>query len=367
MDCCRQTHRRLRCSRARSNTASLGSGEQSAVPLIVGSCIVTLVCDTVHPSTFYLFTYSVHADTDVIIWEGDPSDPTRKPPEMYTLIENFCLGTRRLEIFGRVPSSLRRGWVTVVGPGQEERLPPRSQVQGLIHVEGEEGGEATGWERDTWEERIKELANRGKPVVPMTLDIDALRPKSPFRPGQGNHNNVGGGGGGGSSGGVAMGMGGGNGRFGSGGHRGGFGGGGAGIGHGLAHQNQMMIQPGMMGMGMNGLGMGGAIGVGVDEMMGGWNQMMGGMGMGGMQGGPMGRGMSMPMMGQMGMGGGFPGAGLFNGGMGITGMGGWGDQGTFGLEGSWEGDGMMAMGNNMGMNAGMTMAQWGPNANGTFQ
>lgn len=30
---------------------------------------------------------------------------------MYTLIENFCLGLRRLEIFGR-PYSLRPGWVT---------------------------------------------------------------------------------------------------------------------------------------------------------------------------------------------------------------------------------------------------------------
>ncbi|KAF9554800.1 MT-A70-domain-containing protein, partial [Agrocybe pediades] len=59
-----------------------------------------------------------NVDTDVIIWEGDPSDPARKPPEMYTLIENFCLGMRRLEIFGRL-SSLRRGWVTVLAPGQE--------------------------------------------------------------------------------------------------------------------------------------------------------------------------------------------------------------------------------------------------------
>ena len=40
-------------------------------------------------------------DTDVLIWEGDASDPTLKPPEMYTLLENFCLGLRRLEIFGR--------------------------------------------------------------------------------------------------------------------------------------------------------------------------------------------------------------------------------------------------------------------------
>ncbi|KAJ7441431.1 MT-A70-domain-containing protein [Mycena latifolia] len=49
-------------------------------------------------------------------WEGDTADPTRKPPEMYTLIENFCLGTRRLEVFSRAHSSVRRGWVTALMP-----------------------------------------------------------------------------------------------------------------------------------------------------------------------------------------------------------------------------------------------------------
>src|SRR5260370_41899263 len=34
-------------------------------------------------------TFLLFADTDVILWEGDPTDPMRKPPEMYTLIENF--------------------------------------------------------------------------------------------------------------------------------------------------------------------------------------------------------------------------------------------------------------------------------------
>ncbi len=81
----------------------------------------------------YLLIFSL--DTDVIIWEGDPVDPTRKPPEMYTLIENFCLGFRRLEVFGKL-SSLRRGWVTALAPGQEEHLP----ANGSLQVEEEEGG-----------------------------------------------------------------------------------------------------------------------------------------------------------------------------------------------------------------------------------
>ncbi|EIW76676.1 MT-A70-domain-containing protein, partial [Coniophora puteana RWD-64-598 SS2] len=73
---------------------------------------------TVRRSTDSWFVHC-NVDTDVIIWEGDSADPTRKPPEMYTLIENFCLGTRRLEIFGRARSSLRRGWVSALLDGEE--------------------------------------------------------------------------------------------------------------------------------------------------------------------------------------------------------------------------------------------------------
>ena len=154
----------------------------------------------------------------MIIWEGDPADPTRKPPEMYTLIENFCLGLRRLEIFGK-RSSLRRGWVTVLAPGQEESLPYTTDGSGKFPVDapamvvGDENDAdesahlnqlmyATRWLQSTWDEGIKELTNTGaaisatntvgglsmgmstsKSVVPMTAEIDALRPKSPVRGG----------------------------------------------------------------------------------------------------------------------------------------------------------------------------------------
>ena len=40
------------------------------------------------------------------------TDPNLKPPELYTLIENFCLGNRRLQLFG-THKNLRRGWLTV--------------------------------------------------------------------------------------------------------------------------------------------------------------------------------------------------------------------------------------------------------------
>ena len=99
---------------------------------------------------------SIEIDTDVIIWEGDITDPTRKPPEMYTLIENFCLGTRRLEIFGRI-HSLRRGWVTVTA--EELDLSP---------ADAKEHDNAEPFDKAAWDTKIKKLAQGGKCVVPNT-------------------------------------------------------------------------------------------------------------------------------------------------------------------------------------------------------
>ncbi|KAJ7260971.1 MT-A70-domain-containing protein [Mycena haematopus] len=201
---------------------------------------------TVRRSTDSWFVHC-NVDTDVIFWEGDPTDPTRKPPEMYTLIENFCLGTRRLDVFGRAPSSLRRGWVTALAPGQETHLPR----EGPVYTD--DGATAVRWDREAWDNDIKTLANGGKTVVPMTPEINALRPKSPFRPGQGANANSGG-------------MGGeGNGAR--------FAGGRAAFGTLLQNQSQgqnlrpaqMMAQPMIMGMG-NGMN---PMGVGMATMNGG--------------------------------------------------------------------------------------------------
>lgn len=230
----------------------------------------------------------------------------RKPPEMYTLIENFCLGTRRLELFGRARSSLRRGWVTVLiegdgfKPGEQARTPA--------------GDVASPWDKDAWEEATRHLASLagGKSVVPNSQEIDALRPKSPMRPG---NSGVSGGVGVAISGGVGVGV------------------GSAGLGMNAGNmsadpnmnmnlarrppsQNQMMISP-MMGMGMPmdmGMGLGNMMGMGMGNMgmmgMGNMGNMgnMGVMGMGDMPGAPFqwvnGDGMwEEGMMGGVGMGG----------------------------------------------------------------
>jgi mRNA (2'-O-methyladenosine-N6-)-methyltransferase len=220
---------------------------------------------------------------------------------MYTLIENFCLGIRRLEIFGRA-TSLRRGWVTVLTRGNDRQL--TVSEDGSVHVEGEEGWLATTWRQEAWDEQVKQLHTNGRAVVPMTPEIDALRPKSPVR----HNQNMSSGGGSAMSGGVAVGIPGGSNnntnsggaRFNSGNRPNSF------ISHGpallpqnqMVHQNQMMAQQNMMGMGVSvnqfGLGMG--VPVPIDEMMSsGWNHMM--------NAGPMG-GMNVNGMGPPGMPGG---------------------------------------------------------------
>jgi len=117
---------------------------------------------TVRRSTDSWFVHC-NIDTDVIVWEGDSRDPARKPPEMYTLIENFCLGTRRLELFGHL-HSLRPGWVTL----GDFDLP----LVGTL--------EARVWDRGWWELELQKYSG-GRAVVPNTAEIDALRPKSPVR------------------------------------------------------------------------------------------------------------------------------------------------------------------------------------------
>jgi hypothetical protein len=268
-------------------------------------------------------------DTDVIIWEGDPSDPTRKPPETYTLIENFCLGTRRLEIFGRARSSLRRGWVTVLAEGEHEHVPELARDRAPCIPDG-----ARPWGKDGWEEIGKKLAalGGGKCVVPNTQEIEILRPKSPVRSGSLP-------GGGGVSGGVGVGV-----------------SGGVSVALGpprrqnmppnQAAQNQMRVSP-MMGMGIGGMG------IGMPVELGGWpgmgmNMNMAGLGMGNM---------NMQMMG-MNMDG-IPGAPFHSPGQ----LGLWMGENPEGVV--WEGgmgDGMMMNGMMGGMNLGMN--QWTQNYDG---
>lgn len=58
----------------------------------------------------------IHAnlDIDVIISEENEFGNVEKPQEIFHIIEHFCLGRRRLHLFGR-DSTIRSGWLTL-GP-----------------------------------------------------------------------------------------------------------------------------------------------------------------------------------------------------------------------------------------------------------
>ncbi len=108
----------------------------------------------------------IHAnvDTDVIVAEEEPYGGTQKPEELYQIIERFCLGRKRIELFGE-EHNIRPGWVTV-GKGlsgtnfDARKYENWFKGEGAYPVlQGYEGGRFLG----------------------STPDIETARPKSPAR------------------------------------------------------------------------------------------------------------------------------------------------------------------------------------------
>lgn len=96
----------------------------------------------------------IHAnvDIDLIIDEEPPYGSKEKPVELFHIIEHFCLGRRRLHIFGR-DSTIRNGWLTI-------------------------GPEVTTSNFDA--EIYRNYFNREPgPTTGCTDEIEMLRPKSP--------------------------------------------------------------------------------------------------------------------------------------------------------------------------------------------
>lgn len=116
--------------------------------------------------------YFIHAnvDTDVIVGEEQPYGSTRKPEELYEIIERFCLGRRRIELFGE-DHNIRQGWLTI---GNSLSRTNYSQTVYENWFKGDAAyPQAQGFE--------------GGKYLGTTQEIEIARPKSPTRVAQQNY------------------------------------------------------------------------------------------------------------------------------------------------------------------------------------
>merc|ERR1712151_980675 len=111
-------------------------------------------------------THFIHAncDTDLIMEEEKDFGSTHKPTEVYETIEHFCLGRRRLELFG-LDRNMRDGWLTL-GRGLT-----KSNWNKELYNSWFEG-------EDHWP-KVKN--HKGGRLLGSIPEIEMLRPKSPER------------------------------------------------------------------------------------------------------------------------------------------------------------------------------------------
>jgi len=115
-------------------------------------------------------THFIHAncDVDLIMEEEKEFGSTQKPTELYETVEHFCLGRRRLELFG-LDRNMRDGWLTL-GRGLTTSNWNKSAYLSWFEGNG------------TWPEVQNYSGGRLLGSIP---EIDQLRPKSPVRQGRG--------------------------------------------------------------------------------------------------------------------------------------------------------------------------------------
>ena len=111
-------------------------------------------------------SHFIHAniDTDVIVDEEPPQGSTEKPVELYRVIERFCMGRKRIELFGE-DRNKRSGWLTLGNSLSNSNFnleKYNNYFKGDLcypDVQGYEGGRYVG----------------------CSLEIEGLRPRSPTR------------------------------------------------------------------------------------------------------------------------------------------------------------------------------------------
>ena len=111
-------------------------------------------------------SHFIHAniDTDVIVDEEPPQGSTEKPVELYRVIERFCMGRKRIELFGE-DRNKRSGWLTLGNSLSNSNFnleKYNNYFKGDLcypDVQGYEGGRYVG----------------------CSVEIEGLRPRSPPR------------------------------------------------------------------------------------------------------------------------------------------------------------------------------------------
>jgi hypothetical protein len=136
---------------------------------------------TVRRSTDANFIHT-NIDIDLIISEEPEDGCPNKPEEIFHIIEHFCLGKRRLYLFGR-DATIRPGWLTV-GPDLSDTYFERDHFKSCFDVS--QNGNLTGTS-----ERIEILRPR---TPPMKSKINqhqhgTLNSTNSFEPIQNNNSN----------------------------------------------------------------------------------------------------------------------------------------------------------------------------------
>eukprot|EP00798_Chlamydomonas_sp_ICE-L_P014419 gene14419-20424_t len=110
-----------------------------------------------------------NVDTDVLVAEEPaPLGSTEKPEEMYQIIERFCQGRRRLELFGE-DRNIRPGWVTVGRSIASSNFNPSTYSSNFKNPDG----------TPYVENRGGKLSPNAPNLMPRNDEIEALRPRSP--------------------------------------------------------------------------------------------------------------------------------------------------------------------------------------------
>lgn len=123
---------------------------------------------TVRRSTDSSFIHT-NIDIDLIISEEPEEGSARKPDEIFNIIEHFCLGRRRLYLFGR-DDSIRPGWLTV-GPDLSTTHFDPVRFRSVFDLSP--NGNLTGTS-----DRIEMLRPRSPP--PKIQSSSSIQMKSPF-------------------------------------------------------------------------------------------------------------------------------------------------------------------------------------------